>query len=373
MKFIDSIEIKIRSGNGGPGMVSFRAAKNRPKLGCDGGDGGFGGNVYLLGDRNLNTLSGLFYKQLYAAADGGKGQSNGKTGRNGEDKYISVPLGTMAFTKGSETQMCEVLKEKPYLVAEGGKRGLGNMRFLSSTRQAPEAYTPGGEGIELDLVSELKLIADVGFAGFPNAGKSTLLSRISSARPKVADYPFTTLSPHLGVVKLSDEGKDWGRSFVAADIPGLVEGASDGKGLGHDFLKHLERTKVIAYVIDPFDLTGMKPHEALERLQYEMANYNKKLVEKPSVVVVTKMDQVDDPEEVEEALSTLREQNIHILTISSVSGSGIDKLKYWFYDLIQDANKEIKVEDFSKEKSDEKVEDKFDFFIKASQDSDLGI
>ena len=183
MKFVDETAIRIRSGHGGKGMVSFRAAKNAPKLGADGGDGGFGGSVYLVGNPQLNTLSGLYYKQMYAAGDGEKGGSNGCTGANGEDRLIPVPLGTVVYDKETGEKICEVLGEEEIMIAKGGKRGLGNQRYVSSRHQAPEEHTPGGEGIEMYISLELKLIADVGFAGFPNAGKSTLLSSISAARP----------------------------------------------------------------------------------------------------------------------------------------------------------------------------------------------
>lgn len=206
MKFVDSTEIRVRSGRGGAGMVSFKSARNMPKLGADGGDGGFGGSVYLVGASGLNTLSGLYFRQLYAAEDGGKGGPNGKTGADGAELEVTVPLGTVAINKATGAVLGEITKGgERLLVAKGGKRGLGNIRYLSSTHQAPEESTKGGSGEEVDLQLELKVIADVGLAGFPNAGKSTLISRISRARPKIADYPFTTLVPHLGVVSVEDD------------------------------------------------------------------------------------------------------------------------------------------------------------------------
>ena len=274
MKFIDEILIRARSGHGGAGLCSFRSAKNAPKLGADGGDGGFGGHVLFKGNSTLNTLSHLYYMKVYAAGDGERGGLNGRTGANGRDCVIEVPVGTIVFNADTDEVMCEVLEDGELVqLAEGGKRGLGNLRYVSSTHQAPEEHTSGGEGIELNLKLELKLIADAGFAGFPNAGKSTLLSTISAAEPKVADYPFTTLEPQLGVVDVSQQTGEWGKSFVAADIPGLIEGASEGKGLGHEFLKHLERTKVIVFVIDAFPFDETTPFEAFNKLKAELRNY----------------------------------------------------------------------------------------------------
>ena len=345
MKFIDSIQIDIRSGHGGAGLVSFRAAKNRPRLGADGGDGGFGGSVFLVGGNGLNTLSGLYYKRLYAAEDGVKGGANGRTGRNGNDMVIPVPLGTVATDIVTGRVVCEVLEhEQKYLVAAGGKRGLGNARYLSSTHQAPEEHTGGGPSSELNLQLELNLIADVGFAGFPNAGKSTLLSRISHARPKIADYPFTTLVPYLGVVSVDpgDEGR-WGSSFVAADIPGLVEGASQGRGLGHDFLKHLERTKVIAYVIDGFDMSAPECGEAFLQLQKELSCYSQAMGKKRHCVIVTKSDLCadDDTAEFEEKINKIRQLSRDVFVVSAVSSSGIQALIRGLYQLIVEESPRI--------------------------------
>jgi GTP-binding protein len=350
MKFVDSIQISVRSGHGGPGLVSFRAAKNMPRLGADGGDGGFGGNVFLVGDLGLNTLSGLYYKKLYSAEDGEKGGPNGRTGANGKDMLIHVPLGTVAVNLENSRTICEVLKAgEKYLVAAGGKRGLGNLRFLSSTHQIPEESTAGGPSIQLDLQLELKLIADVGLAGFPNAGKSTLLSRISKAKPKIADYPFTTLIPHLGVVSVErqDTANEWGQSFVVADIPGLVEGASEGRGLGHDFLKHLERTKVIAYIIDGFSDYAADPTEALLQLQKELGCYSKKLIQKRSCVIVTKndLDIEVDGVSVEDRISGLRQICPDLMVVSAVTGKGIREMIRRLYDLIQEEKSKISVEE----------------------------
>lgn len=371
MKFVDETAIFVKSGHGGRGMVSFRAAKNAPKLGADGGDGGFGGSVYLRGNSQLNTLSSLYYKRLYTAEDGCKGGSNGRTGRNGEDLVIDVPLGTVATDKASGEKLCEVLHEEKYLIAKGGKRGLGNLRYLSSIHQAPEESTNGGPSVELELGLELKLIADVGFAGFPNAGKSTLLSVLSAARPKVADYPFTTLQPQLGVVSLQDCGDYWDRSFVAADIPGLIEGAHEGRGLGHEFLRHLERTKVITYVIDPFAWDGLEPYEAYKILKSELSRFSKTFHNKRSLLVLTKTDLCWDNFEWEEFIDPFEEDGIDIITISSVARDGIKKLKMKLWDLIQQAKEDaIAIEDGSLE-SDQI--DSYDMVVSSPLQSELNI
>lgn len=371
MKFVDETEIRVRSGHGGRGMVSFRAAKNAPKLGADGGDGGFGGNVYLMGNSQLNTLSGLYYKRMYAAEDGQKGGSNGCTGRNGADVVIEVPMGTVAFDKDTDTPICEVLDSEPVLVAEGGKRGLGNLRYLSPTHQAPEESTGGGEGIEIRLGLELKLIADVGFAGFPNAGKSTLLSSISAARPRIADYPFTTLQPQLGVVDLQDCGDYWDRSFVAADIPGLIAGASEGRGLGHEFLRHLERTKVIAYVIDPFSYDEVKPYEALQTLKSELESFSESLANKRALIVLTKKDLSGPDFNWDEHIAPLKSQGYEVIVISSVAQKGIKELKLKLWDMVQSEGDLI--QDSESRHHDFDQDDGYKMIQSASLEEELGI
>lgn len=369
MKFTDTSEIFVSSGHGGPGLVSFRAAKNAPKLGPDGGDGGFGGNVYLVGTTQLNTLSHLYYRKIYKAENGARGGPNNRTGKNGADVEIPVPLGTVAINVDTGAVICEVLEDgEKIMIAKGGKRGLGNYRFLSSTHQAPEENTPGGPGIEIRLGLELKLIADVGFAGFPNAGKSSLLSRISAARPKIADYPFTTLVPNLGVVDLSDVKDSWDKSFVAADIPGLVEGASEGRGLGHEFLKHLERTKVIAYVVDAFSFENPDPMETLIKLQHELKQYSPILAAKKSVVVLTKSDLTPPDFDWSELLNQVRNQVGDALVVSSHTGDGIKELKLYLYGLVQDEKQKVTVEAGQTPVPDEG----FEVVTRATEDDDLG-
>jgi len=329
MKFIDSTEISIKSGKGGRGLVSFRSGHNAPKQGADGGDGGFGGSVYVSADPGLNTLSCLRYRQHYAAEDGSPGGPNGRTGRNGEDLILKLPLGTVIYSKENpDHPLIEVLDPaRKYCLLKGGKRGIGNIRFLRSNHQVPEEYTPGGESEELDILLELKLIADVGFAGFPNAGKSTLLNSISAAKPKVADYPFTTLTPQLGVVEVDQDNIESTKSFVAADIPGLIEGASEGRGLGYEFLKHIERTSVIAYVLDGFSDPENPPERQYQLLKKELSAYNLELSNRASFVIITKADLVDDPSEFQAVTEYFELHNIPCQVISAVSQLNLEKLK----------------------------------------------
>lgn len=373
MKFIDSIEIRVASGKGGRGLVSFRAAHNQPRLGPDGGDGGNGGSVYLLGDRNLNTLSKLYFKKLYAAEHGEKGGTNGKTGKTGEDMLIPVPLGTIAFNAETGEKICEVMEhQEQVIVAPGGKKGLGNLRFLSSNHQAPEEFTPGGPSLEFDLQLELKLIADVGFAGLPNAGKSTLLSRISAARPKIADYPFTTLVPNLGVVDIAGEGQEFaGQSFVAADIPGLIEGASEGRGLGHEFLRHIERTQVIAFVIAAYSEEGEADVVATYRvLEHELANYSEELASKPRIAVITKADVAPDEEHLTKVKAEMKQLVDDVFIVSSVSGRGIDDFKKATYHKVAGLKQQIEA---TVDHDDaEELYAEYEFLVRANDKDILG-
>ncbi len=339
MNFIDSTEIFVRSGDGGNGMVSFKTANNKPKLGADGGDGGNGGNVIAVGYTQLNTLSHVRYKHRFEAGNGERGGSNGKTGATGENSEILVPLGTEIYNADTGERICEILGDgERAVVAKGGIRGLGNLRFLSSRHQAPVESTEGTSGAELNLRLELKLLADVGLAGLPNAGKSTLLSVTSSARPKIADYPFTTLVPNLGVVELKERGEFNLQSFVMADVPGLIEGASEGKGLGHAFLRHLERTKVIAYVIDALPVDGQLPEVTLELLRHELENYDAKLASRRSVVILNKIDMaVDDAdmEMIESAKKSIEALGFEVFLVSAINREGLVELKEKLFDLVQ--------------------------------------
>ena len=272
--FIDHAQIELQAGKGGAGSISFRREKFIPKGGPDGGNGGRGGNIVLIGDSNLRTLQDFRYKKKYIASNGYPGSSNSKSGKNGNDIKIRIPLGTIVKNlKNSEVVVDILHNEQSFVVCNGGKGGKGNINFKSSTHQTPRYAQDGLEGEKGLFDFELKLLADVGLVGLPNAGKSTLLSVISKAKPKIADYPFTTLHPNLGIVKYDDF-----KSFVIADIPGIIEGASKGKGLGHQFLKHIERNRVLLFLIDSFD---EKPHKTFNSLKKELSSYNKDLLLKP--------------------------------------------------------------------------------------------
>jgi GTPase len=329
MKFIDQIEIVISSGNGGNGLVSFARDKYRPKMGPDGGNGGNGGDVFFIADSNQNTLSHLRYKAKYKAEHGGHGGSNNKTGRAGVDLLIPVPLGTCVYEKETNIKIAEILnKDSKILVAEGGKRGLGNMAFKTSTRQAPHFAFAGKKGIMKSIVCELKVLAEVGLCGFPNAGKSTLLSNVSSAKPKVAGYPFTTLHPHLGVVDLNSDYSN-NSSFVIADIPGLIEGASLGKGLGHQFLKHLERTKVIVHVIDVFSEDDIDPFEKFEILRAELQEFNNEMFDKKThIVALNKIDLLGSSDNIDKITKSFQDSGCDVYPISAHTNVGLKDLLY---------------------------------------------
>ncbi|MCE2942823.1 MAG: GTPase ObgE [Gemmatimonadota bacterium] len=286
--FIDRVTVKVAAGTGGSGAQSFRREKFVPMGGPDGGDGGKGGDVLVRGDANLSTLLDYTYRDAWAAERGEHGMGSNKTGRSGDDVVLPVPPGTVVRDLESGEVLCEVLADgEVHVVAKGGRGGKGNAFFVTSTHQAPREWQPGEEGQARQLELELKLIADVGLVGKPNAGKSTLLSVISKARPKIADYPFTTLSPNLGVVPLSDS-----RTFVVADIPGIIEGAHEGRGLGLQFLRHIERTRLLAVMI-PID--EMDWQAEYDTLRDEIARYSPALAAKPHCVVFTKMDLMGEP------------------------------------------------------------------------------
>jgi len=281
--FVDRVLVKVEAGTGGSGQTSFRREKYVPMGGPDGGDGGRGGDVIVRGDRNLTTLLDYTYRDSWKAERGQHGEGSNRTGRSGDDVVLPVPPGTIIRDSRTKELLGEVMEhDDTVLVAKGGRGGKGNAFFVTATHQSPREWQPGEEGEMRTLELELKLIADVGFVGQPNAGKSTLLSVISAARPKIADYPFTTLSPNLGVVPLSDH-----RSFVVADIPGIIEGAHEGKGLGLQFLRHIERTRLLAFLI-PID--AMDWQAELAQLRHEIASYSEELAAKPYCVVFSKLD-----------------------------------------------------------------------------------
>lgn len=318
INFIDYVKFCSRSGAGGPGSSHFRREKFVPKGGPDGGDGGRGGHIILRGNKQLWTLLHLKYKKHVIALGGRPGEGGKRSGANGEDVILEVPLGTIAKNAETKSQILEITKDgQEVILTPGGKGGLGNDHFKTPTNQTPMYAQPGQPGIEEWLILELKVLADVGMVGFPNVGKSTLLSVISAAKPEIADYPFTTIVPNLGVVKYRDF-----KSFVVADIPGLIEGAAEGKGLGHRFLRHIERNSILLFMI-PADSNDIK--KDFEILMIELKKYNPELLDKKRVLAVTKADLLD--EELKEELSKELPENIESVFISSITNDGIDELK----------------------------------------------
>jgi GTP-binding protein len=324
MKFIDEVKIQVISGNGGNGMVHFRREKYVPYGGPDGGNGGNGGSVYVVGDEGINTLMHFRGQKLYHAPDGAKGFKSQSDGATGEDLVLKVPVGTLVIDEESDRLLCDITEHgQKELLVQGGRGGLGNAFFKTSTNQAPQYAQEGEKGTELHVKLELKLIADIALIGLPNAGKSTLISSISNSKPKIADYPFTTLTPNLGVVKIDEEN-----SVVVADIPGLIEKASEGKGLGIQFLKHIERTKSLVHLIDCSML--LEPYEALEQyatIREELKKYSEEMTYKPEIVCLTKIDAMSE-EEIKHFQDVMEETlDKKVLPISSVSGRNLDLLK----------------------------------------------
>lgn len=334
MQFIDQAHITVEAGKGGDGIVSFRREKYVPKGGPDGGNGGKGGSIIFEANPQLSTLLDFRYKKKYTAESGVAGANNNCTGRMGNDLVVYVPVGTIIKNSESGEPLADLTKaHEKVLIAKGGKGGLGNTEFKSSTNQAPRKRTEGkpGEIVGIDL--ELKLLADVALVGFPNAGKSTLISRISAAKPKIADYPFTTLIPNLGIVQSPEEH----RSFVVADIPGLIEGASEGKGLGHQFLRHIERSSILLFLLDGTD-TANPPGEAYKILKKELKNYEPSLLKRPTIVTITKSDAMMDKELNEAA--KLKFDRKKPLIISSASGENIPQLISKLWEILKENKKE---------------------------------
>jgi GTP-binding protein len=324
--FVDEVDIHVAAGSGGNGCLSFRREKFVPRGGPDGGDGGGGGSVFIVATPAKNTLVDFRFHPEFEAKRGAHGQGANKTGHTANDLEIGVPIGTLVFEKDAETGEFTPLADlteqgQRVLVAKGGRGGRGNARFVSSTNRAPRRTEPGEEGEQRFIRLQLKLIADAGLVGFPNAGKSTLISRISAARPKIADYPFTTLSPNLGVVTLSDA-----RSFVVADVPGLIEGAHEGHGLGDKFLRHIERTKVLVHLVDVSGMSGRDPVQDFDAILQELRLFDPKVAAKPMIVAATKMDALDDAARVEALARHVSERGLPFLKISAVAGTGIDEL-----------------------------------------------
>ena len=319
--FIDQAEIHLKAGRGGNGCRSFRRELFVPKGGPDGGDGGRGGHILFIADKNLHTLQDFRYRRKNNAKDGEHGRGANKAGKNGEDLIIRVPCGTLIRDKEKNILADFINDGQQEIIATGGNGGRGNQHFASSTNQTPQRSEGGWPGEEKEIILELKLMADVGLVGKPNAGKSTLLSHLSSAKPKIADYPFTTLQPILGIVRIGDY-----QSFVLADIPGLIEGAHRGKGLGLQFLRHIERTKVLVYLID---LNDPDPKKTFTELKNELKCYNKELLKKKSLLVYNKIDLFQKPPKTPKG----------VIKISAVSGAGLDELKKKIFDLLQDNKK----------------------------------
>jgi GTP-binding protein len=328
--FVDEVDIHVEAGSGGRGCLAFRREKRVPRGGPSGGDGGAGGSVFVVASAHTNTLINYRFHPDFSAERGGHGEGSNRTGRTGGDLELNVPIGTLVHEKtGDPHQPLRLLADlaeegQRVLVARGGRGGLGNARFATSTNRAPRKVQPGEPGENKDLRLELKLLADVGLVGFPNAGKSTLIAHVSAARPKIADYPFTTLTPNLGVVRLGDD-----RSFVVADVPGLIEGAHRGLGLGHQFLRHLERTKVLVHLVDVSGASGRNPVEDLDTVRRELELFQPTLAAKPQLVAANKIDALA-PGAIDERVSELgrraRDLKLPFFRISGATGAGIPEL-----------------------------------------------
>lgn len=341
MKFVDEATIEVIGGKGGNGASSFRREKFIPKGGPDGGDGGHGGSVLAIADRNINTLIDYRYARKHMARNGEHGRGSDQYGAGASDIVLRMPVGTIIFDAETNEELFDLTQNKQTVVlAAGGAAGLGNIHFKSSVNRAPRQFTPGKEGEQRKLRLELRVLADVGLLGMPNAGKSTLISRISNARPKIADYPFTTLHPNLGVVRTSES-----RSFVVADIPGLIEGASEGAGLGHLFLRHLNRTRILLHLVDmssldPDEDTIARAVKEMKALEGELKKYDEDLFNKPRWLILNKLDVVTDPVATEKAFLKASRWKGPFYSISALAGEGTQKLIWDLQDAL-DAAREI--------------------------------
>ena len=324
MKFLDQVKIYIKAGNGGDGSPSFRREKFIEYGGPDGGDGGHGGSIFFRSVNNINTLSKFRFQRKFEAENGKRGGSQNKTGSDGKDLVIEVPCGTLIYDQENEKPIADLVNNQDeLLICKGGKGGLGNLRYKSSTNRSPTKFTEGKDGDSLSLRLELRLLADIGLLGKPNAGKSSLVRAVSSAKPKVADYAFTTLHPSLGVVDYSENS-----SFVISDIPGLIAGASEGVGLGIQFLKHLSRTKVIVQIVDVYDKTPLEIIAEIRELSKEITNYDPELIKKVRWLALNKVDLLDksEVERLKEELETEFQDNLHIYCISAAKKEGTQQL-----------------------------------------------
>jgi GTP-binding protein len=335
--FVDEVDIRVTAGGGGRGCVSFRREKSVPRGGPNGGDGGHGGSIHVVATEHLNTLVNYRFRPEYHARRGAHGEGSNRTGHDGRDIELDVPVGTMVYElvpETGETHLLADLKEagQRVLAAAGGRGGRGNAYFATSTNRAPRRAEPGQPGESKQLRLQLRLLADAGLIGFPNAGKSTLISRISAARPKIADYPFTTLTPHLGVVTL-----DTDRSFVVADVPGLIEGAHAGHGLGQQFLKHVKRTKVLVYVVDVSEGSGRDPAEDFETVRHEISLFDPTLLERRQLAAANKTDVLADRSRLARLAARLESLGIPVFPISAVTGEGVHALLEAMWQRISEA------------------------------------
>lgn len=355
--FIDRARIFVQSGKGGDGMSSFRHEKFVPKGGPNGGDGGQGGNVVLVADRNVNTLVDFRFRRLFKAKPGGKGEGSNKYGRNAEDLLITVPLGTIVKDEETGQVMADLSRDgQRAIVAKGGRGGRGNWHFRTSANRTPTFAERGEPGEERWLRLELKVLADVGLLGYPSVGKSSILRKVSAAQPEVAAYHFTTLNPILGVVNLPDH-----RSFVMADIPGLIDGASEGVGLGHDFLRHIERTKILIHVVDVSGIEGRDPIEDYEKINAELAKYSEKLARKRQVVAANKIDLLGDSDNLERLMDYMTAHGVEVYPICAMTGEGMDKLLERVWTMLEEY---VEEPDETTEEVVYKAQNKPDFEVK---------
>ena len=359
--FIDRARIFVQSGKGGDGMSSFRHEKFDPKGGPNGGDGGQGGNVVLVADRNVNTLVDFRFRRLFKAKPGGKGEGSNKYGRNAEDLLITVPLGTIVKDEETGQVMADLSRDgQRAIVAKGGRGGRGNWHFRTSANRTPTFAERGEPGEERWLRLELKVLADVGLLGYPSVGKSSILRKVSAAQPEVAAYHFTTLNPILGVVNLPDH-----RSFVMADIPGLIDGASEGVGLGHDFLRHIERTKILIHVVDVSGIEGRDPIEDYEKINAELAKYSEKLARKRQVVAANKIDLLGDSDNLERLMDYMTAHGVEVYPICAMTGEGMDKLLERVWTMLEEY---VEEPDETTEEVVYKAQNKPDFEVKRDDD-----
>ena len=359
--FIDRARIFVQSGKGGDGMSSFRHEKFVPKGGPNGGDGGQGGNVVLVADRNVNTLVDFRFRRLFKAKPGGKGEGSNKYGRNAEDLVITVPLGTIVKDEETGQVMADLSRDgQRAIVAKGGRGGRGNWHFRTSANRTPTFAERGEPGEERWLRLELKVLADVGLLGYPSVGKSSILRKVSAAQPEVAAYHFPTLNPILGVVNLPDH-----RSFVMADIPGLIDGASEGVGLGHDFLRHIERTKILIHVIDVSGIEGRDPIEDYEKINAELAKYSEKLSRKQQIVAANKIDLLGDSDNLERLMDYMAAHGVEVYPICAMTGEGMDKLLERVWTMLEEY---VEEPDETTEEVVYKAQNKPDFEVKRDDD-----